>query len=121
VVHHDHRIKGFQAACGGSHPEAGGLEDIDAIDELDPNLADHPTGTTRAQPVGRFLTLERAQFLGIADAVVVGNLIEGGGTHDHRTSKRATADLVDTDYEISAPQESSVLLAEGFVPQLGTP
>jgi len=121
VVHNNHRLGRLQALGSGSHPEAGRLENVDAIDELIPDLAYHPPCATRMQPVCRLFTLQWTQLLGISDAIVVWNPSKGGRTNDDRTGERTPTDLVDTDHEISTPQEGTILLTEGFLPQLGTP
>jgi len=110
VDNHDRPWAGDLSHCG-AHGESGGFEDVDAIDQLDPDFGDQPVLTAVQNPACSPVALLRTHGFGILDRWLAWNSVEGDSSHHDRTGEATPTDLVDPDDGLCVPEKGAVLCA----------
>lgn len=113
IIGDDHRSRIHQRPCSRCHGKPRGLEDVNAIDQLRPDLAHHPPCAAAAQPSRNRVSPTGGQKLGVPHFTVVRNLFKCCGADDHRPSKRTPAHLINSDNPVCIEEDLPILGTEG--------
>ena len=112
VIGDDHRSWNYQRPGSRRHGKPRRLEDVDAIDQLRPDLAHHPPCAAVTQSCRDRVSTTGAQELGIPHFTIVRNLFECCCADDHRPSERSSAYLIDSNNRVRTKEEIPIFGTE---------